>query len=171
MHILDTPRLSLRWFAPADADFVRALVNDPDWLRHIGPRDVHTPQQAAAWIENNLVAHYRQHGMGLWAVQRRSDAALMGMCGLVCRDFLEAPDVGYAFLPAHRGQGYAREAAQACLQHAASALGLPRVLAIVKPGNAASVRVLEAIGMQPLGERLLPGAVQASLVWQWAPPQ
>ena len=64
------------------------------------------------------------------------------------REWLDDVDIGFAFLPAFRGRGYAREAAAATLDHARTRLGLARVAAIVAPGNAASVRLLEQLGLR-----------------------
>ena len=57
-------------------------------------------------------------------------------------------DIGFAFLPAHRGAGYAFEAAYETLRHAQQDLGLPRVLAIVTPANRASIALLERLGLR-----------------------
>ncbi len=51
---------------------------------------------ARAWIAETLVASYWAKGHGLWAVERRSDGELVGMCGLLERDTLPTIDVGYA---------------------------------------------------------------------------
>ena len=88
------------------------------------------------------------------------------MCGLLKRDTLDAPDLGYAWLPRFRGRGLAREAASAVLAHARDVLGMTRVLAIVSPGNEASCRLLDAIGMQRLGVREVGG--EPLLVYQSA---
>ena len=118
---------------------------------------MHTLEDARTWIRERLIGNYERQGFGFWAVERRADAALMGMCGLVKRDTLAHVDIGYAFLPAFWGQGYAREAAAASLAYARDTLGLRRVLAITNPDNAASARVLEAIGMRLEDTRQLAG--------------
>jgi ribosomal-protein-alanine N-acetyltransferase len=147
VSVLETDRLVLREFEPDDAAFVVRLLNDPGWLRFIGDRQVRDEAAARDWIERRLVTAYRQHGFGLWAMQRRADGALAGMCGLVRRDGLPEIDLGYALLPAFRGKGLVREAGAACLVHAALALGKRRVLAITDPDNERSIRVLAALGM------------------------
>jgi RimJ/RimL family protein N-acetyltransferase len=82
----------------------------------------------------------------------------MGMCGLIRRDALPEVDLGYAFLPEFWGLGHAREAAAACLAFGRDALGLRTLLAIVSPGNSASIRLLEALAFHPTGRReLTPG--------------
>lgn len=143
-----TARLAIRCFAPDDAPFIVELLNDPDWLRHIGDRGVRTLADARRYLHDGPLAMQAQEGFALWAVLRRDDAMPVGMCGLLRRAGLDDVDLGYAFLPAARGQGYAREAAAAVLAHGFQALGLRRIVAITSPDNDASARVLEAIGMR-----------------------
>ena len=146
-----TARLRLRRFTDADAPFVRDLVTQPSWLEWIGDRGVRTEADALAFLRDRLDAHHREHGFGFWLVERREDGAPLGMCGLIDRPGLDGVDLGYALHPDAWGRGYAREAARATADWARDVLGLDRLLAIVTPGNAPSVRVLEAIGMQHAG--------------------
>ena len=88
-----------------------------------------------------------QHGFGLWGVARVDDPALIGMCGLIRRANLDDVDIGFAFLPAFRGQGYAAEAAAASVDVARTRFGLRRLVGIVSPSNVASIRLLEKLGM------------------------
>ncbi|MEP6503180.1 MAG: GNAT family N-acetyltransferase [Betaproteobacteria bacterium] len=157
MLILETPRLRLRWFTDADADFLRQLLNDPGWLANIGERNVRTRKQARTWIATRHTATYGRLGFGFWGVERKSDGALMGMCGLIKRDILLEADVGYALLPAFRGQGYAREAAAACVRYGLDVLGLAEVWGITGPDNAASAAVLRQIGLEDAGITRLVG--------------
>lgn len=147
MQVLETERMTLRWFEESDAAFVLELLNDPAWIANIGERNVRTLDDARSYIAEKLVASYHQNGFGLWAMQRRSDDALLGMCGLLKRDNLPTLDVGYALAPAYRRQGYAKEAVLACLTYARDVLATPRVLAIVAPHNQPSIRLLESVGM------------------------
>lgn len=148
MIVLETERLQLSHLQPADADFIVELLNDPDWLRYIGDRGVRTQEDAQAYIRNGPQAMIGQYGHGLYRVNRRSDGRAIGICGLLKRDSLPDIDLGYAFLPEFRGQGYALEAARACLGEARDRLGAKRVLAITTPSNVASARVLERLGMR-----------------------
>lgn len=168
MLILETPRLRLRWFHAADADFLRRLLNDPGWLANIGERNVRTRRQARAWIASRHTAVYGRLGFGFWAVERASDGAVMGMCGLIQRDTLLEPDVGYAFLPAYRGQGYAIEAAQACLDYAHDVLGMPEVWGITGPTNAPSAAVLARIGLRDAGVTRLVGEERETRIFKSA---
>ncbi|MBV8500682.1 MAG: GNAT family N-acetyltransferase [Paucibacter sp.] len=169
MHILTTARLSLREFTPADAAFILELLSDPDWHRNINNPNVQDQAGALAWMEGRLFEPYRRHGHGFWAVERLDSGELIGMCGLFKRDALPLPDVGYAFLPRGRGQGFAREAAAACLSHGHEKLGMTAILAITAVDNPPSVRVLESIGMVEQGVELLAGYEEPSRVFRWEP--
>lgn len=168
MHVLDTPRLRLRWFSTEDAAFMLELLNQPAWLTHIGDRGVRTIDDARAYIEARLLAGYREHGLGFWAVERRDDGALVGGCGLIRRP--SYVDVGYGFLPRFWGHGYAREAAAACIDCAQRVLGLDRVLAIIAPANQPSIAVARSLGMRLEDTRALDGEEQPVHVFAWGRP-
>lgn len=168
--VLTTSRLRLRWFTAADADPIVALLNDPDWLRYIGDRQVRTRADALAFVADRLVASCWHQGFGMWAIERRDTGAVAGMCGLVRRDLLPDLDLGYALLPAHRGHGFVREAALACRDYAAAVLGERRLLAITDPDNARSIAVLTAIGMRRHGEVTMPDRTEPSALFEWLAP-
>ena len=162
---LRTARLTLRPFTPDDAAFIVELLNDPGWLRHIGDRKVQTQDDAREYLRKGAIAHAARHGFALGAVERSSDGALIGMCGLIRREGLDDVDLGYAFLPAYRSQGYAREAAAAWLACGFERFGLQRIVAITSVDNAASGKVLEAIGMRFERRLRVPGHEDDSLLY------
>jgi len=143
--IAETERLRLRPFHESDAPMVLELLNDPAWLRFIGDRKVRSLDDARDYVRK-LSGGYERNGFGLYLVERKDDREPLGMCGLVKRDTLRDPDLGFAFLARHRGAGYAEEAARATLAHAKSDLGLPRLAAIATPDNERSARLLERLG-------------------------
>lgn len=148
MDIIETERLRIRWLYGGDATFILELVNDPDWLRNIGDKGVRDLDDARRYIAEGPVAMYERHGFGLNAVVLKATGEPIGICGILKRDTLDCPDIGFAFLPAHRGRGYAHEAATAVMGHARSVLGLGRIAAVVSPGNDDSVRLLEKLGLR-----------------------
>ena len=143
---IETSRLQLRWLNSNDAAFIYRLVNDPQWLRHIGDKQVHDLDGARHYIESGPRAMYQQFGFGLNLVSLKDDGTAIGICGLLQRDSLPAADLGFAFLPEYRGRGYAQEAAEAALHHGFSTLEQRRIVAIVDTGNQASIRLLEKLG-------------------------
>jgi [ribosomal protein S5]-alanine N-acetyltransferase len=157
MTVLTTERLVLREATADDAPFVLELLNSRGFIEGIADRGVRTLDQARDYIEQRMVAQYREHGFGMWAVTPKGEAAPVGLAGLVRRDVLPHVDVGYAFLERAWGRGYAQEAAAAVLRHAGEKLGLDPVCAIVNPDNAASRRVLEKVGLRFVETIDLPG--------------
>lgn len=147
MNVLETARLTLRRLTLDDAAFILTLVNDPDFIRFIGDKKVRSLEDARRYLSEGPLASYAQHGFGLYMTELRSDGTPIGMCGLLKREELDDADVGFAFLPPFRGQGYATEAAAAALEHGRTHFGLNRIVAIVSPDNAGSKRVLSKLGL------------------------
>jgi [ribosomal protein S5]-alanine N-acetyltransferase len=146
--MIDTARLTLRPFTTDDAAFIVELLNSPGWHRWIGDRKVRTIDDAQTYLRNGPIKQQAEHGYALWAIDRRDDGTTVGMCGLVRREGLPDADIGYALLPQHERQGYAREAALATLAFAFDSARLQSVLAVTHPDNAASSRLLESIGLR-----------------------
>ncbi len=146
--ILTTPRLVLRELVADDAPFVFALMNDPSFIAHIGDRGVRTVEDAERYLATGPWTRYATLGFGLWLVQLRDSAEPIGVCGLLQRDALPAPDIGFAFRPRFWTHGYALESARAVMSFAADVLHLPRILAVVSPSNAASIRLLAKLGFE-----------------------
>lgn len=157
MTILATERLVLRELVPDDAPFMLELLNDPAYILNIADRGVRDLEGARRYLEERWRASYAEHGFGLWAVVYRESGACTGLCGLVRREGLDDVDIGYAFLPAFRGQGFALESALGVKAHARDVVGLARLVAIVSPGNGPSIRVLGQLGMNFERTLRLPG--------------
>ena len=137
--------------AAEDAEFVHQLLNEPSFIRYIGDRGVRTLDDARRYIAEGPVAGFERHGYGLMCVLRKEDGIQIGMCGVLRRDSLPDPDLGFSFLPAYWSQGYALESAQAVMRHARGTLGLGRILAITTTDNEPSMRLLDRLGFRPEG--------------------
>lgn len=161
-RVLETPRLTLRRLEADDAPFILHLVNDPAWLRFIGDRGVRTIEAARGYLERGPIAMYERLGFGLWMVEVKEGGLPAGICGLVKRETLPEVDLGFAFLPAFRGMGYACESALAVRDHAVAVVGLARLLAITSPDNVDSIRLLQRLGFE--FERRMPGSGEKDLV-------
>ena len=148
MTRLDTERLELHPFTESDADFVLRLLNEPSFLRYIGDRGVHDLASARRYIADGPVAGYARHGHGLMRVVRRTDGASIGMCGVLRRDSLPDPDIGFSFFPDYWSNGYAQESARAVMDHARQSLDIGRILAITTQDNEPSMRLLGKLGFR-----------------------
>ena len=147
MSVLQTERLNLRELTLDDAPFILTLLNDPAFLRFIGDKNVRTLADARQYMINGPMASYVRNGFGLYLVELKDSQTPAGICGLLKREDLPDPDIGFAFLPDFWSKGFAFESASAVMNDARKRLRLKRLLAIVQPDNAASIKLLERLGM------------------------
>ena len=125
--ISTTPRLTLRTFREDDLPLYAALNAHPEVVRWLGgePLTREHSDSIAEWAQEL----YAEEGIGLLAVERRSDGAFLGMCGLHhLASFPDDVEIGWRFAYEHWGQGYATEAATGWLDLAFGPLGLDRVI-------------------------------------------
>ncbi len=154
----------LRELEVSDVQFIYDLFTDPDCLRFIGDRGISNCDDANDYLENRLIESYKKHGYGLYKVTTKTEPGPIGICGLVKRDEDKPPDIGFAFLPQYRSGGFCTEAAQAILEWAKTNKISDEILAYTNPDNAASIRVLEKIGLQQQSITTLPGQDFKSVV-------
>jgi RimJ/RimL family protein N-acetyltransferase len=161
---LTTLRLTLRRFTEDDAPFILELLNDPDWLRFIGDKSVQTLDDARRYLRDGPMTMYARFGLGLLCVELNSGVPV-GMCGLIRREGVADVDLGFAFLPAFRSQGLAREAASATLAHGHESLGLQRIVAFTAADNAPCAHLLRKIGMRLERTTTLPDSAEELLLF------
>jgi ribosomal-protein-alanine N-acetyltransferase len=147
MSVIRTSRLQLRELNCDDAEFILELLNEAGFIRYLGDKGVRTAADARDYILQGPMDSYARNGFGLYATCIR-DGTPIGICGLVKRDALNDPDVGFALLSRHCAKGYAVESAAAVLAHAQRVLKLQRIVAITSAENAGSIAVLERIGLK-----------------------
>ena len=146
MPILQTARLILRPFGENDVDLMAELMANSDFMRF--SLGVYSREQTAAFIEK--VIGWQRDGLpSQFALITRSNGTLAGYCGFFHQvvDEIEEIEIGYRLHPAYWNQGLATEAATAVRDHAFRDLKLPRAISLIHPGNIASRRVAEKIGM------------------------
>lgn len=140
---LHSERLRFEPLNRSHAPLVLALFTDPMFIRYVGDRGLRSEADAIEQIEGPLARQQRAYATK-YAVFEQDEP--VGLCGLMQRDYLPAPDLGYSFLPTARGRGLAREAARWVLSHSQQAM----VYAMVNSDNQASRALLEhmAFGLQ-----------------------
>ncbi len=134
---------------PADADAFYALNSHPDVMRYTGEPPIASLDEARAAIEN--YPDFDTVGYGRWGCVLKSSGELIGFSGLKYLDDLDEVDVGFRFFPEYWGKGLGTEACAASLAFGFDTLKLPRIIGLVLPENAASIRVLEKCGMRSDG--------------------
>jgi len=163
---LETERLLLSPTSEEDAPFLFYLMNSPKWLKYIGNREITSFEKARNYILQRIKPQQKSPVFGSFTVIRKSDHKKMGTCGLYQREGLQAPDIGFAFLPKFEHKGYAFEAAQKILETGFEVYQLEQVFAITMPENSASQNLLKKLGLKPSGMFQLSGDQTASCLFQ-----
>ena len=158
MDLLETPRLLLRPFGAGDAVLVHEVYSDPEVMRYVA-----TGPMADIAVTERLLADYTRasgrHGYSFWAVIERASGTLIGDAGLYRTPRARSSS---ATRSAPRGGGAVRDrGASRWLAFAFGELGLSEVVALAEPANAASLHVLEKLGMRRDGERIAFGRPHA----------
>ena len=156
MKILETQRLTLRTINADDDLFYYELVNDPTWLEYIGDKGIRTVAEARSAILEGPCLMQQRLGHSLYVMERKSDGAPLGLCGLIKRDSIPEVDIGYAIRPAYFGHGYTYEAAAAVVAYARDVLGMRRLMGLTNPGNTASINLLAKLGLTFVEHKVLP---------------
>jgi [ribosomal protein S5]-alanine N-acetyltransferase len=157
--VLETERLVLRPVSDDDLAATHRLFDGPAVRRYLwddGPVSL----EATESILEASARDFAERGIGLFGVRLRGAEELVGLCGLRWEEGIGDMEIMYCLLPELWGRGLATEAAQACLRFAFEEAGLERVMAGADEPNAASLRVIEKLGMRFV-DRILPAAPEA----------
>jgi RimJ/RimL family protein N-acetyltransferase len=139
-----TPRLEIHTLNLSDFQFIRELVNTPEWIKFIGERNVKSDEDAKIYIQK-LLDHPAIH---YWVVRLRETETRIGVVTLIKKQYLAHHDIGFAFLPRYGRSGYAREAVQEVLDQIAQSGGHTHILATTLKDNVSSIKLLEKLGLR-----------------------
>ena len=148
MIMLKTDRLFLSKATLEDAPFIFELLNSPNWIEFIGDREINDLLDAEVYIQNALLNSYKSNGFGMYKITEKASARPLGLCGLLKRDYLDNPDIGFAILPEFEGNGFTTEAAIAVIEFSKSKLGINTITAITTEKNTNSQNVITKIGLE-----------------------
>lgn len=144
--ILESERIKLMPLAICDAPFIFELLNTPDWIKYIGDRNIKNELDARNYLRTGPLKSYEEHGFGLLKVQLKSTSTPVGLCGLLQRDFLDGPDLGFALLPAYFGKGITYESCQILLASLVKSKKFEKIYAFTNKANVPSRNLLLKIG-------------------------
>ena len=137
-----TERLQLNTLSAADAAFIFELVNTAGWIKFIGDRNVHTIEDAKAYIQKILI----NPDIRYLVVTLTEKQNAVGIVTLIKRNYLEHHDIGFAFLPAYAKQGFAVEATKAVLHDLLNSELHKTILATTLKENDSSIQLLKKLG-------------------------
>lgn len=148
--MIETERLLLRGWREGDVEPFLRHTNTPSVMRWLG--GVRGEDKVREMLLGTFNQWQEERGFTFWAVERRSDRALLGFCGLKLADdegtqIQGLHEVGWRLREDAWGRGYAREAATASLDFAFDRAGAEQVVALTVTGNEASWRLMERLGM------------------------
>lgn len=153
---VETPRLLLRGWSCSDLQAHAEMCADPVAMRYIGNGEV--LDRAQSWREIAMhLGHWMLRGYGQWALERREDGVWLGQAGLWNPPGWPGLEVGWRLARQAWGEGYATEAGRAAIEWAWTTLDAEELISVIQPGNAASIRVAERLGMQRLRTSVLKG--------------
>lgn len=144
--IFETPRLICRLITPSDVEAMLEVYGDTKAMRYVGDGSPLGEDEAKRWIEvteNN----YNKRGYGMFALVEKSSQKIIGFCGIVHPNNQVEPEVKYAFLRSHWGQGFATEAISKLIRYGENIHGIKHMIATVAPEHIASQNVLSKVGM------------------------
>jgi ribosomal-protein-alanine N-acetyltransferase len=144
--ILDTTRLKLRLLNNSDAGMILALLNEASFIKNIGDKAVRNLQDALNYISNGPLTMQQDLGFSLYCCVKKDDEQAIGVSGLIKRDGIDHPEIGFAFLTQYCRQGYGYESAQGVINYANNRLALKHLQAICNPDNEASKILLQRLG-------------------------
>jgi len=140
-----TQRLCVRDVTIEDAAFILELFNSPGWLQFIGDRQIHTLSDAEKYIQGIQI----KTNVKYYVVQHLEQNLSIGLITLIKREYLEHPDLGFAFLPQFTGHGFALEASSLMLTYIQNVFS--EVFAITIPENKSSIKLLGKLGFHFVG--------------------
>lgn len=140
---ISTNRLLLNLLTQEDHEFILQLLNSQGWIKFIGDRNVHSKEEAVAYINKILASE----NLFYWIVRIQDENLPVGIISFIKRSYLDHFDIGFAFLPEYNGYGYAYEAAQKIISIMSGQLNHHPILATTKPGNTKSIKLLNKLGL------------------------
>jgi RimJ/RimL family protein N-acetyltransferase len=150
METLETDRLVMREFRESDTDAYAEMCADEEVMRYVSGRAL---KRDEAWRQMAVfLGHFSLRGYSFWAVDEKATGAFVGRVGCWRPEGWPSFEVGWALARGYWGRGYATEAARAALDYAFERLGQARVVSLIHPENARSIRVAERIGERHEGE-------------------
>jgi RimJ/RimL family protein N-acetyltransferase len=149
--MMETERLLLRNWRESDCELFDRHTNVEPVMRWLG--GVRSRSFLDGVVKDRFIVWQKKRGFTFWAVERKADAEFLGFCGLKIADGLNSSvagdiEIGWRFREDSWGQGYAKEAAIASLDHAFDALDAERVVALTVGQNEASWGLMERLGMR-----------------------
>jgi len=140
-RVVLTPWQTDNWLA------LHRIASDPEVMRHITGGKAWSDAQTQEFLARQM-RHFTERGFCLWKLQLNGDDEAVGLCGIQPLEGTSDIEIGWWLARRHWGEGIATEAARAAMRDAFTRVGLDRLVAIARAENAASLRIMEKLGMK-----------------------
>jgi ribosomal-protein-alanine N-acetyltransferase len=147
---IETNRLLLRHFTPNDIEELYQIYSNPELFKYMVNEissDKFLLWKQTIAIINSIMLNWQKYHFGVWAIVDKKHQNLIGHCGFKFLENTTEVQIGYLLKKSYWGKGLATEAASAALKYGFEIAHLEKVVAVAKPDNIASRRVMEKLGM------------------------
>lgn len=158
----------LRKIRTSDAAFIQTLTNQKGWLEHIGDKQVYSLSDAVKFIKEGPQKTYQRFGFGLYLIVCCQQHIPIGVCGLLKRSYLNAPDLGYAISEEYYRRGYALMSCKLVLATMKKLSNTKILYASTTKTNYASQKLLIKLGFNQEGALLSQDSVENLLLFKRA---
>lgn len=148
--MIDSKRLHIRPIELSDWEFVQKLASTDDFVKYIANHDVSTEEKTVAYMQEKMISHHEKYGYGNYIVEDKKKKTPVGTVSLFFREKYGNPDIGYALLPEHYGNGYAYEAASILMSYGHMVHGMKTINGFCRDDNTHSINVLKKLGMKKI---------------------
>ena len=160
-----TQRLGIQPTSEKDAELIYELMNSPKFIQFVGNRNIHSIEEARAYIRKKMLPQLHSLGYSNYTIVRKEDGKKLGACGLYNREGLDGIDIGFGLLPQYEGKGYAFEASQRILKAAIEDFKIKSIQAITSKEKLGSQALLKKLGFRVSGSITLPGETEELILF------
>ena len=146
MFRLETDRLFIRPWTPADRPAFTGLTEDPEVMRYVHGGQPYAEDEVDEWFTRQA-RQLAEHDVCMGALIEKATGRLVGIAGTQPLGTTGNFEIGWWLARDVWGRGYATEAGGAAMRHVLETLGHRRVVAIIDPDNEPSKRVVGRLGM------------------------
>lgn len=139
---IDTERVFSKPINILDYEFIYKLLNTEGWKRFIGDRNIHSIEDAKLYIDKIEKAENIKY----FVITEKKTHKKIGLFTIIKREFLDHPDIGFAFLPEFNGKGFAYESSKAFIKILSKEHS--KLSAITNLDNVNSIKLLEKLGLK-----------------------
>jgi len=150
---IETPRLRIRPMDDADATDLHELYSDKDAMKYLGTQTPSTVEDSLDWVHAKMERQDAE-GLSMWSIVEKATGRVIGDCGLQYEDETHREvGLGFRLRRASWHQGFAFEAAAACLGAGFEQLGLDRIVSLTHADNLPAQTLMRRLGMEFVEER------------------